>query len=66
MLFLDDDIRRLNVAKLSSAGALLDDYPVVGFKYGNPGRVCRGARAAPDRAWTGAIRFWRLAPDQPV
>lgn len=32
MLFLDDDIRKLNVAKLSSAAALLDDYPVVGLK----------------------------------
>jgi len=32
MLFLDDDIRRLNVAKLSSAAALLDDYPVVGLQ----------------------------------
>ena len=28
MLFLDDDIRKLNVAKLSSAAALLDDHPV--------------------------------------
>jgi len=32
ILFLDDDIRRLNVAKLSSAAALLDDYPVVGLQ----------------------------------
>ena len=32
MLFLDDDIRRLNVAKLSSAAALLDEYPVVGLR----------------------------------
>jgi hypothetical protein len=32
MLFLDDDIRKLSVAKLSSAAALLDDYPVVGLK----------------------------------
>jgi hypothetical protein len=32
MLFLDDDIRKLSVAKLSSAAALLDDYPVVGFQ----------------------------------
>jgi hypothetical protein len=32
MLFLDDDIRRLNVAKLCSAAALLDDYPVVGLQ----------------------------------
>jgi hypothetical protein len=32
MLFLDDDIRRVNVAKLSSAAALLDNYPVVGFQ----------------------------------
>jgi hypothetical protein len=31
MLFLDDDIRKLNVAKLSSAAALLDEYPVVGL-----------------------------------
>lgn len=32
LLFLDDDIRKLNVAKLSSAAALLDDYPVVGLQ----------------------------------
>jgi hypothetical protein len=32
MLFLDDDIRKINVAKLSSAAALLDDYPVVGLQ----------------------------------
>jgi hypothetical protein len=32
MLFLDDDIRRLNIAKISSAAALLDDYPVVGLQ----------------------------------
>jgi len=32
MLFLDDDIRKLSVAKLSSAAALLDDYPVVGLR----------------------------------
>ena len=32
MLFLDDDIRRLNVAKLSSAAALLDKFPVVGLQ----------------------------------
>ena len=32
MLFRDDDIRKLNVAKLSSAAALLDDYPVVGLQ----------------------------------
>jgi hypothetical protein len=32
MLFLDDDIRKLNVAKLSSAAALLDKYPVVGLQ----------------------------------
>ena len=32
MLFLDDDIRKLNVPKLSSAAALLDDHPVVGFQ----------------------------------
>jgi hypothetical protein len=32
MLFLDDDIRKLHVAKLCSAAALLDDYPVVGFQ----------------------------------
>ena len=29
MLFLDDHIRKLNADKLSSAAALLDDYPVV-------------------------------------
>lgn len=32
MLFLDDDIRKLNIAKLYSAAALLDHYPVVGFQ----------------------------------
>jgi len=32
VLFLDDDIRKLSVAKLSSAAALLDDYPVVGLQ----------------------------------
>jgi hypothetical protein len=32
MLFLDDDICKLNVPKLSSAAALLDYYPVVGFQ----------------------------------
>ena len=31
-LFLDDDIRKLNVPKLSAAAALLDDYPVVAFQ----------------------------------
>jgi hypothetical protein len=32
MLFLDDDICKLNVPKLSAAAALLDDHPVVGFQ----------------------------------
>jgi len=32
MLFLDDDVRRLSVAKLSAAAALLDSYPVVGLQ----------------------------------
>ncbi len=32
MLFLDDDIRRLSAAKLSSAAALLNQYPVVGLQ----------------------------------
>ena len=32
MLFLDDDIRKLNVAKLWSAAALLDGHPVVGLQ----------------------------------
>jgi hypothetical protein len=32
MLFLDDDIRRLNADKLKSAAALLDRYPVVGLQ----------------------------------
>lgn len=32
VLFLDDDIRRINVAKLSSAASLLDEYPVVGLQ----------------------------------
>jgi hypothetical protein len=32
LLFLDDDIRKLHVAKLCSAAALLDKYPVVGLQ----------------------------------
>lgn len=32
MLFLDDDIRRLNAGKLKSAATLLDRYPVVGLQ----------------------------------
>ena len=32
VLFLDDDIRKLSAGKLSSAAALLDDYPVVGLQ----------------------------------
>lgn len=32
MLFLDDDIRKLNVSKLKSAAMLLDKYPVVGLQ----------------------------------
>jgi hypothetical protein len=32
MLFLDDDIRKLSVRKLSSAAALLDKYPIVGLQ----------------------------------
>lgn len=32
MLLLDDDIRRLNIEKLSAAAALLDEYPVVGLQ----------------------------------
>jgi len=32
MLFLDDDIRKVNATKLSSAAALLDEYPVVGLQ----------------------------------
>ncbi len=32
MLFLDDDIRKLNMEKLSAAAALLDEYPVVGLQ----------------------------------
>ena len=32
MLFLDDDISKLSAPKLSSAAALLDYYPVVGFQ----------------------------------
>jgi hypothetical protein len=32
MLFLDDDIRKLSIAKLSPAAAVLDDYPVVGLQ----------------------------------
>jgi len=34
MLFLDDDIRRLDVDKLSAASAGLSDYPVVGLQVG--------------------------------
>jgi hypothetical protein len=32
VLLLDDDIRRLNIEKLSAAAALLDKYPVVGLQ----------------------------------
>lgn len=32
MLFLDDDIRNITIRKLSSAAALMDKYPVVGFQ----------------------------------
>jgi hypothetical protein len=32
MLLLDDDIRRINIEKLSAAAALLDTYPVVGLQ----------------------------------
>jgi hypothetical protein len=32
MFFLDDDIRKLSAGKLSSAAALLDDFPVVGLQ----------------------------------
>jgi hypothetical protein len=32
VLLLDDDIRRLNIQKLSAAAALLDEYPVVGLQ----------------------------------
>lgn len=32
MLFLDDDIRRLNVEKVTSAATLLSQYPVVGLQ----------------------------------
>ena len=32
MLFLDDDIRRLNMEKLSSAADLLRKYPSLDFK----------------------------------
>ncbi len=32
MLFLDDDIRNINIKKLSSAAALIGKYPVVGFQ----------------------------------
>ena len=32
MLFLDDDIRRLSIEKLTSAATLLDRYPVVGLQ----------------------------------
>jgi hypothetical protein len=32
VLLLDDDIRRINIEKLSAAAALLDKYPVVGLQ----------------------------------
>jgi hypothetical protein len=32
MLFLDDDIRRINVEKLTSAATLLAEYPIVGLQ----------------------------------
>lgn len=32
ILLLDDDIRRLNIEKLSAAAALLDRYPIVGLQ----------------------------------
>ena len=32
VLLLDDDIRKLNIEKLSAAAALLDEYPVVGLQ----------------------------------
>lgn len=32
MLLLDDDIRRINIGKLSAAAALLDTHPVVGLQ----------------------------------
>jgi hypothetical protein len=32
MLLLDDDIRKINIQKLSAAAALLDTYPVVGLQ----------------------------------
>ncbi|HEY6310365.1 MAG TPA: hypothetical protein VIY52_06095 [Streptosporangiaceae bacterium] len=32
VLLLDDDIRRINIEKLSAAAALLDNYPVVGLQ----------------------------------
>lgn len=32
VLLLDDDIRRINIGKLSAAAALLDTYPVVGLQ----------------------------------
>ncbi len=35
MLFLDDDIRWLDLDKLSAASAGLDEYPVVGLQVGN-------------------------------
>jgi hypothetical protein len=35
MLFLDDDIRSLNVMKLRSAASILDQYPVVGLQVGS-------------------------------
>ena len=65
MLFLDDDIRKLHVAKLSSAAALLDDYPVVGLQVKKlPDAYLRGTCPTPGWTKARAIRFWRIAPSQ--
>ena len=45
MLFLDDDIRKINVEKLRAAAALLAEYPVVGLQVSKyPRRICRRTR----------------------
>ena len=67
MLFLDDDIRKLNVAKLSSAAALLDDYPVVGLqvkKFPDASVVGHARRLAGRRQ--EAIHLGRFASGEPA
>ncbi len=53
ILFLDDDIRKLNEEKLRSAATLLDDFPVVGLQ----------VRKYPDASVVG--HAWRLTGHGP-